>query len=452
MRRAVSILFGAAAFLATFVGFSTLPVSAQDDPRLDDLEEQVLRTQVEIYLNEFAKWDGDQKRVVISRRDGSRGEGRGGRPSDLGGLEPVAEFVLQKTVEADDNGRLRIKEEVHLRPFAKVAQDFIAEGGVEDIEKFQRFRNGDGENPFKQGIPPRVQKAVTGFLKALNDQTLNAGKPKAKPDDGDDDEARPEERRARAEAEREKAKAQRAKAEMELRRKAERAEEKARADEERKIAARQRSEERRRNLKTWLGDRFEMEPEEMEQLERYMRELGDQAEKDMERMREEMRARLDEFGRSERGQELRERSMRLRRRAEDELRRALESDDVKARLEDAQKRAMEFMVSPEGQEMQRRILEFLESENGKELRRRLDEFLGSERGRELLKGLADRFRGGGTPDRPQERQRADELRKQSDADKRRAEEQLRKAVEEKRREEERARREQERPRRERQLF
>ncbi len=346
--------------VGAFVALAGFPAAAQQgggpggDPRLDDIEEQVLRTQVETYLNEFAHWDTKQHRIVIDRR----GEGKG--KGELGGMEPIAEMLLGRTVKPGENGQLRIREELKLRPFAKVAQDFIAEGGSEDIEAYQRFRRGEGESPFKKGIPPRVQKAITGLLRALNDQP-SAPQLKNPDDDGDDDDDRDQDRDRDRKRDRDR--------------------------------DRPPSDSRLRSLRMRIAERLDLDPEELDQLERYARELADQLQGDVERFRKELRGRVDEFSKSERGEALRDRAARLRRRAEDELRRALESEDVKKQLEDAQRRAMEFLASPEGQEMQRRIMEFLDSDNGREIRRRLDQFLNSEQGKDLLRRLSERFLG-----------------------------------------------------------
>jgi hypothetical protein len=371
----------AIAVSALFTMGGITPATAQDEPRLDDLEEQVLRSQVEVYLNEFAKWDETKKRVVIVRREregrggeGGEGGGRGAGRSELGGLEPIGEMMLQRMTEKGSDGRLVLRDNVKLRPFAKVAQDYIAEGGLQDVEAFQRFRSGQGENPFKDGMPPRVSKAVAGLLKALNEQTMGPAKPRQ---DGDGE--RDGERRREVVIERER-----------------------KDTGERREEARKGEDQPRRGIRVRIAERLDLEPEEMEQLERYAQEMLSQFEKDVERMRDEMRARIEEFSKTDRGRDVRERFGRLRRRAEDELRRALDSDQMKERLEDVQRRAMEFLASPEGQEMQRRFLEFLDSDDGREVRRRLDEFLSSEDGRELLRRLADRF-AGRTPEKKAER-------------------------------------------------
>src|SRR5687768_7586166 len=137
----------AIAVSALFTMGGLTPAAAQDEPRLDDLEEQVLRSQVEVYLNEFAKWDETRKRVVIIRREregrgGEGGSSRGAGRSELGGLEPIGEMMLQRMTEKGPDGRLILRDNVKLRPFAKVAQDYIAEGGLQDVEAFQRFRSG----------------------------------------------------------------------------------------------------------------------------------------------------------------------------------------------------------------------------------------------------------------------------------------------------------------------
>jgi hypothetical protein len=374
-----------------FVALAALPAAAEqgqpagdDDPRLDEIEEQVLRTQVETILNDVAHWDREKHRIVIDRRGSDEG-----RPGELGPLEPIGEMILGRTIEPDEHGRLRIKSTVKLRPFARVAQDFIAEGGAEDIEAFQRFRNGQGENPFKKGIPPRVQKAIAGTLKALNDQNLGllgggGGEKRApvkvakKRDDGDgerDEGARPER-------------------------------EERRQGEERQVRVR---------ILDRVRERMDVSPEEMEAFERYARDLADQVERDIERYREQLEQRWEEFSNTPRGQEFQDRAMRLRQRAEDELRRALESEDMQKRLEAAQRRAMEFLASPEGQEMQRRFMEFLNGENGREIRRRLEEFMSSERGQDLLRRLAERFRGQ-EPRRPDRREGAREDRSRARED------------------------------------
>ena len=71
MRLVALVLSGVFAVLAP-IGAAR----AQEDPRLDELEEQVLRAQVEVYVNEFARWDAEQKRIVIERREASKGGGR----------------------------------------------------------------------------------------------------------------------------------------------------------------------------------------------------------------------------------------------------------------------------------------------------------------------------------------------------------------------------------------
>src|SRR5437879_3794680 len=110
----LGIVFAGFLAAAPIGALSPRLAAAQDEPRLDDLEEQVLRQQVENYLNDFARWDAAQHRVVIGRA------ARGGAPSELGGMEPLAEMILSKTIEPDDAGRLHLRDSVKLRPFATV--------------------------------------------------------------------------------------------------------------------------------------------------------------------------------------------------------------------------------------------------------------------------------------------------------------------------------------------
>src|SRR5438552_19040079 len=91
-----------------FVALAALPAAAQegqmagdDDPRLDEIEEQVLRTQVETILNDVAHWDGEQHRIVIDRRGSDQG-----RANQLGAPEPIAEMTLSRTIEPVHHGRL----------------------------------------------------------------------------------------------------------------------------------------------------------------------------------------------------------------------------------------------------------------------------------------------------------------------------------------------------------
>jgi hypothetical protein len=426
------IVFAGFLAAAPLAAVAPRTAAAQDEPRLDDLEEQVLRQQVENYLNDFAHWDATQHRVVIGRAGrGPGGNGGGGQlPGELGGVQPLAEMILQKTIEPDGDGRLHLRENVKLRPFATVVQQYIADGGIDDIEKFQRFRNGDGENPFKNGLPPRVTKAVAGLMKALNEQTLDDGKKVEKrveirvregarrDGDGDDRPARRDARRS-----------------DEPRRDDGRREE-SRRDDSRRGGGEQAPSDRARQLRERLAERLDMDPEELAELEKYARELADEARRDLERIAGDLHDRFQEFRESDRGRDLRDRAARLERRAEDEIRRALESEDVRSRLTDAQKRAMEFLASPEGQEMQRRFLEWLDSDNGRDVRRRVEEFMSSERGQDLLKRLGDRF--SGRPQRP-EHERGDGGRAQPETPEdrfRRAHEELRKLDEQYRREDE----------------
>ena len=370
----LGLVLGTFLAAAPVMALAPRPAAAQqqDDPRLTDLEEQVLRTQVETYLNDFAHWDADRKMVVFARPNGGGGQGQ----SQLGGLEPIAQMMLSRMVRPDAQGRLHLRDEVRLRPFADVVQEFIKDGGADDIEKFQRFRSGEGENPWKSGPPPRVMKAVAGFMKALDEQTRNLGKAEAKPQDGGRGDAEPRRLSARADAKR---------------------------DAEKTAEARTA---RMKKVREAVGKRLGMDDEELAEIETYARELAAEAGKDAERLAGELKERFDAFSKTERGQQLRDRAARLGRRAEDEVKRALESEDVKTELAAAQKRAMEYLASPDGQALERRALEWLDTDNGRSVRRRAEELLGSDQGQDLLRRIAERFMGGGKPQPPAARERA----------------------------------------------
>lgn len=304
----------------------------------DKVEEQMLREQLERFLNDSAKWDAKQKRIVFERSNAQ----------DLGPMQVPLAAILGRVARPGDDGKLHVREEVKLRPFAKVMEDFMADGGMEDLEKLRRMRSeGPGENPFKDGIPPRVTKAIAGLMKALEAQGKQDGD-----DAPGDDEKKAEKKEKPKRAERTEAK------------------------KERKLEIPPEIAER---LKKRLGD---MDPAEIEQRLKIVRDLADQAQRELARMREDVEKQLDEFARSDEGQ-------RLRRRAESEIRRITESEEFQKNLADAQKRAMDFLSSERGQELERRAFEFFESDQGRALRKRLDEFLSSDQGRALAEKLGD---------------------------------------------------------------
>jgi len=359
---------------------AALAQSPSDEERLEDIEEQVLRQQVEMYLNDFARWDDKKRRIVIGREGQDELEKAKG---ELGALQPVVEMMLARLIEKGEDGRLKIKDSMKLRPFAQVIQDYIQDGGMEDLEAFQRYRSGNGENPFKGGMPKRANKAITGLLKALNDQgkTPKADERRDEPDErrtARRPEPRTTEPRA-PEPERGEPRARRPEG---------------RAPEER---APQGMERLMAELRERVSKRFDLEPEEIDELMRYVREMGQEGHRELDRMRDEMRERMEDMRRSEGGRDMDERLSRLARRAEDELRRFMESEETQERLSELEKKAMDFIASPEGQELQRKVLEFLASDNGAKIREKLGEFMASDRGRELMKKLGERMAGGGKP-------------------------------------------------------
>ncbi|MHC4390771.1 MAG: hypothetical protein ACYS22_05550 [Planctomycetota bacterium] len=123
--------------------------------RLKKVEEQFLKAQIETQINQIAKWDKETGEIVL-RKSG-----------DLGGAEIPVELLLERLCEPQFEGaRLKIKDDVQIRPFAIAIQNYMAKGGMQDIEKIQK---GEG-NPFADGVPDRMWVAIAGLLDALNAQ------------------------------------------------------------------------------------------------------------------------------------------------------------------------------------------------------------------------------------------------------------------------------------------
>lgn len=333
-----------AAFALAIAGIGR--AAAEEDRRpapenFDEVEEQMLREQIERFLNAGARWDADQRRIVFREK-----------MRELEGLEGPISVIAGRLVIPDEGGRLRIRDGVRLRPFAMVIRDYLADGGLEDIEKFQRFRDG-GENPFEDGIPPRVMKAIAGLMKALNEQDFQALGDRDRDRDRDRDERRDREGRER-------------------RRRAE-----AREMEPLDGAA-------PRSLRDEAARRLHIDPEDLEARLREAARLARQAEREIARIRKELDRRLDELG-------VRDRVRGMGRDLENEVRRYLESEDFERRLGEIERRAMDFWNSERGRELQRRAFEFFESDRGKKLQRRIEDFLRSEDGRRFARRLGDLF-------------------------------------------------------------
>jgi hypothetical protein len=341
------------------IGLASGPARAQDGggrdrgAEFDQVEEQMLRDQLERFLNDSARWDKEHERIVFER----------GGTKDLGPLEQPVGALLGRLVAPGEDGQLHLRDGVKLRPFAKVIEQYMADGGMEDIEKFQRMRReGGGENPFKDGIPPRVTKALAGLMKALEEQGRGGASDGEKKKErvvvrrrsgGDDGEGERDDRRP---------------------------EPRERGARERPARESAGGSDVRERIERRIEERLNVDPRALEERLRMLRDMAAQAERDMARIREDLERQLDEFARSDEGQ-------RLRRRAESEIRRITESDEFQKGVEDAQKRAMDFLASDRGQELQRRAFEFLDSDEGRELRKRVEEFLASDRG----KSFAERF-------------------------------------------------------------
>ncbi len=324
------------------------PAPKRTPEQQKQLEEQVLKAQVEVYLNQIARWDADAKRVVL--RD----------PKDVGPLAPTAEVFLGKAAEPIMDGkRLKIKDSVKLEPVMKAVQEFLADGGMEEFQRFERQRR-DGGDPFAGGVPPKLLKLVDDIMAAL--------------DEGDSP------RRAGA----------RGKGDGKGGEKTTRVEIKVTGPDGKEYT------------KTFdvPGGRFNFEFDGEKGDFRFGRggngggdggnggrderlaRLAERAEKALS----EARRRAEEFMDSEDGQRLRA-----------EIEAFLEDEEVQKRIQEAQDRVMEFLSSPEGQELQRRFAEFLLSPEGREIRKQLERLLeGRRRGGE-----------GGTP-RAQETPRSPE--------------------------------------------
>jgi hypothetical protein len=306
----------------------------QRQKEFEKIEEQMLREQLERGLNEAARWDAAKKRIVL-RED---------RAGDLGPMKAPLSAILHRIAEPGEDGQLHVRGDVKLKPFMKVIQDYVADGGLEDIEKLQRLRRdgNKGENPFKDGIPPRMTKAIAGLLQALNDQ----GK-----DEGDGEEEAAETRESGPGG-------------------ASSGKERADRGPLGRLPEGLREELRRRVPNS----------DELETRLRIAAELAEQARRELARVRADIERQVKDFAESEEGQ-------RLRRRAASELRRLMESEELRGRMAELERRAMAFLESERGQEAQRRFFEFLESDRGRALRKRLDDFLRSDEGR----ALRDRF-------------------------------------------------------------
>lgn len=434
IRRRLTGIVWLGALLAAFFaasGGGIAEAQGKEDPELRalEMEEELLRSQLEVYLNEVAKWDAKSGRVVFTRK------------VELGGLEGPVQMLLSNAVETDAAGRLRVKEGVKLRPIMKAVQDFVAAGGMEDVEKLRRYQEDGGDNPFGEGIPPRVMKLVTDLGSALMQQDLlggSASKPKLggdgrkgkdddddgdedddekgdkdEDDDGDDDDKR-QPRRREGGARRERVERRIQELEKELRelekmlegRGGGRGEDEDEGEEKDEDDG-ERKERRRMRLFRFEvpeGREFGFTPEDLEKLRKEFEGFGGP---DMER----------QFGELFRSGDMNE----LRERVAKAIEEALEGEELQKRFSDMQKRALEFLASPEGQEMQRRIAEFWTSKDAEAMRQRIEEFFRSEQGQDLAerlgeayKRLQERFEGGAEKEKKSDKEKKTDKKVESE--------------------------------------
>src|SRR5437660_11070397 len=81
----------------------------------DKVEEQMLREQLERFLNDSARWDAKRGRIVFEK----------GNAQDLGPMQVPLATILGRVARPGDDGRLHVRDDVKLRPFAKVVEQFL---------------------------------------------------------------------------------------------------------------------------------------------------------------------------------------------------------------------------------------------------------------------------------------------------------------------------------------
>lgn len=101
----------------------------------ESFEEKLLRTQIESHVNRIARWDRKSRQVILRKR------------GDFGGSEPFLEMLLNRAFQPDKRGLLKLDRKIPLAPVVKIIKRFLAEGGLEKVEKLRRAFKDLKEHP-----------------------------------------------------------------------------------------------------------------------------------------------------------------------------------------------------------------------------------------------------------------------------------------------------------------